>query len=56
MRFRSLLPNARPPAGARGQSVVEFAFMVPILILLVAGAIDLGNCYQTWINLTNAAR
>lgn len=39
-----------------GQSVVEFSLMVPIIILLLAGAIDLGNGFQTWINLTNAAR
>lgn len=30
--------------------------MVPILIVLLAGVIDLGNGFQTWINLTNAAR
>ncbi len=40
----------------RGQSVVEFAMFLPLLILLLAGAIDLGNAFQTWINLTNAAR
>lgn len=40
----------------RGQSVVEFCLMMPIVILLLAGAIDLGNGFQTWINLTNAAR
>lgn len=39
-----------------GQSLVEFALFVPILILLLAGAVDLGNGFQTWITLTNATR
>lgn len=41
---------------ARGQSVVEFALAVPIIVLLLAGAVDMGNAFQTWINLTNASR
>ena len=40
----------------RAQSVVEFALFLPLLIMMLAGAIDLGNAFQTWINLTNAAR
>ncbi len=40
----------------RAQSVVEFALLLPLLIVLLAGAVDLGNAFQTWINLTNAAR
>ncbi len=40
----------------RGQSIVEFALLVPLIIMLLAGVVDLGNGFQTWINLTNAAR
>lgn len=56
MRLSSATSSSRFERSGRGQSVVEFALLVPIIILLVAGAIDLGNGYQTWINLTNAAR
>ncbi len=42
--------------GQRGQGVVEFALIIPILVLLFAGAVDLGNGFQTYITLTNAAR
>src|SRR5437016_3105931 len=40
----------------RGQAVVEFALVMPVLLLLLAGAVDLGNGFQTYIALTNAAR
>ena len=40
----------------RGQSVVEFALILPVLILLVAGIVDLTNGFQTYVALTNAAR
>src|SRR5438270_13452281 len=40
----------------RGQAVVEFALVLPVLLLLLAGAVDLGNGFQTYIALTNAAR
>src|SRR5436190_5518770 len=39
-----------------GQAVVEFALVLPVLLLLLAGAVDLGNGFQTYIALTNAAR
>ena len=45
-----------PGLRQRGQAVVEFALVVPLLVLLVAGVIDLGNGYQTYIAMTNAAR
>ncbi len=40
----------------KGQSLVEFALFAPILILLLAGAVDFGNGFQTWVALTNAVR
>ncbi len=40
----------------RGQSLVEFALTLPILLLLVLGTIDLGMGFRTYIALTNAAR
>lgn len=39
-----------------GQSLVEFALVLPVLLLLVLGALDLGRLFSTKITLTNAAR
>jgi Flp pilus assembly protein TadG len=40
----------------RGQSLVETAIVAPILLLLLAAAIDFGRAFDTYIVLTNAAR
>lgn len=40
----------------RGQSLVEFAIILPVLLLLVVGIIDLGMGFKTYMGLTNAAR
>jgi Flp pilus assembly protein TadG len=40
----------------RGQSLVEFALLLPMLLLLVLGAMDFGRLFFTKIVLTNAAR
>jgi len=39
-----------------GQSLVEFALILPILLLLVLGAMDIGHIITTKIAVTNAAR
>lgn len=39
-----------------GQSLVEFAFMLPVLILVLVAAVDLGRAYYTYVAITNAAR
>jgi len=44
------------PCQPRGQSLVEFALLLPILLLLVLGAMDFGRMFSTKITLTNAAR
>lgn len=48
--------SKRTQRGERGQSLVEFAITLPILLLLVLGTIDLGLGFRTYIALTNAAR
>jgi len=40
----------------RGQSLVEFALVLPILLLLILGAMDFARMFSTKITLTNAAR
>ena len=48
-----------PIAGSRklrGQSLVEFALVLPLLILLMVIAVDFGRIYFSYIQVTNAAR
>jgi len=40
----------------RGQSLVEAAIVVPLLLLLLAGVVELGRAFYTYIVITNAAR
>ncbi len=40
----------------RGQSLTEFALILPILALIMIGAADLGRAYYTKVTLANAAR
>lgn len=44
------------PSSRRGQSLVEFALVLPLLLLLLLGAIDLGRAFNSSISITNAAR
>ncbi len=47
---------AQPPARhERGQSLVEFAIMVPVLLILLMGVVDLGRAYYTYLALRDAA-
>lgn len=39
-----------------GQSFVEFAIIMPLLLVLLFGAIDLGRAFHAAIALTNSAR
>ncbi len=41
---------------SRGQSMVEFAILSPILLLLVSGMLDLGRAYYYEVVTTDAAR
>ncbi len=40
----------------RGQSLVEFAIVLPILLLLTLIALDFGRVYLGWINLQSMSR
>jgi TadE-like protein len=39
-----------------GQSMVEFALILPALVLIIAGIFDLGRAFFAYISITNAAR
>ena len=41
---------------SRGQSLTEFALLLPVLLLLVLGALDLGRVYLGWVNLQQVTR
>lgn len=40
----------------QGTSLIELAFMLPLLILLVLGTLDVGRGFSSYITLTTAAR
>ncbi|MCU0498143.1 MAG: pilus assembly protein [Anaerolineae bacterium] len=46
--------NAR--SHRKGQTLVEFALTLPILLLLIFGIIEFGRIFQAWVSLQNAAR
>lgn len=46
----------RPRARQHGQSVVELALVVPILVLLMCGALDLGRIFYSYSGVANATR
>lgn len=46
----------KPPKKASGQELVEFALVLPLLLLLVFGAVDLGRLFHAYITISNAAR
>jgi Flp pilus assembly protein TadG len=40
----------------RGQSLVEFALILPILLTLFGAAVDMARVYQAWVTLQGATR
>ena len=41
---------------ARGQSLVEFAIVIPVLMLIVVGIFEFGRTYNDYLRLTDAVR
>lgn len=41
---------------SKGQSLVEFALILPILVLVIVGVFDLGRAFFALITINNAAR
>lgn len=54
--LHSLLARYRRRPRSRGQSIVELALILPVLMLLVASTLDLGRMFYSQITITNAAR
>ena len=42
--------------GEKGQSLVETALVLPLLLLLLAIAVDCGRAFRVYVIITNAAR
>lgn len=40
----------------KGQSMVEFALVIPVLLLIVIGIIEFGFMFSSYLTLTNASR
>ncbi len=56
MSIKGSRRSARHSDRGRGQALVEFALVVPLFLLLVAGMIDFGMGLSSSITVTNAAR
>ncbi|MBI5949804.1 MAG: pilus assembly protein [Chloroflexi bacterium] len=39
-----------------GQSLTEFAMILPIMLVLLFGLVDFGRAFYSWLVITNAAR
>lgn len=39
----------------KGQSIAEFALVLPVLIIVMAGLLDLGRLYYSYVAITDAA-
>lgn len=53
---RPIRPAAQALAGQAGQGLVEFALLLPVLLLILLGAIDLGRAFNAYVTITNASR
>ena len=55
MRTASTLRRRRAD-GERGAAMVELAIVLPVLLMLVFGIIEMGRLYNAQVTLTHAAR
>src|SRR4051794_29136964 len=49
-------PLFRRGPRSRGQSLVEFALILPFMLIMLAFALDLGRVFLGWVNLNNSVR
>jgi len=53
---RTTARAGRPICDERGQALVEFAVLLPVLVLLLVGVIELGSWFWTDIDLESGTR
>ncbi|MGD0766358.1 MAG: TadE/TadG family type IV pilus assembly protein [Dehalococcoidia bacterium] len=51
-----VLGTSMPPQSQRGATIVEFALIATVFLLLVFGVIDFGRLFQSWVTIQYAAR
>lgn len=56
MKKFNIFQRMKSTSKKRGQSMVEFALALPILLLLLFGLIEFGRLLQAWLALENGAR
>jgi hypothetical protein len=49
-------PRRRGASSRRGQALIEFAIILPVLALLLVMAVDFGRVFFGWVALNNAVR
>ena len=54
--MRQPIPSRRDRRRSRGQSLVELALVLPVILLLVMMALDFGRAFYSWVTITNATR
>jgi hypothetical protein len=54
--IKSNSPSYFRQSSRRGQTLVEFAIILPLLLLIIFGVIDLGRAFYTSVVLSNMAR
>ncbi len=56
MRLPSRRKAGQHKDRSRGQSLVEFALVLPMILLLMLIALDFGRVFLGWVALNNSAR
>lgn len=51
-----MVPCRKKHDADEGQSLVELALLLPLLVLIMAGALDLARVYDAYVSITNASR
>jgi Flp pilus assembly protein TadG len=54
-RFARLCRRCTTGRSERGAELIEFAIVLPVLLLIVMGIVDFGFMFQRYVVLTNAA-
>ena len=52
----SKLSNKNIMKNCRGQALVEMAFVMPIILLIIMGMVEFGRIFNSYLILTNASR
>ena len=56
LRFPRLAGIRVSRGSERGQTLVEFALILPVMLLMLFALVDFGRAFYTWLLVTNAAR